>query len=141
MSFTPFCSISTVRLHVTDILLRRDYTTKVFGFATFGRIYGSITAVSGLGQFIQPALDALTHGPLHDNPVPINLVFAMAGSVISAALTVFVYIKTRETGGGLFGGGKDLRYGEDLADEERRALLHDDVRVEAYGGALRDESR
>lgn len=131
-----------MRSHITDSpCSHRDYTTKVFGFATFGRIYGSITAVSGLGQFIQPALDALTHGPLHDNPVPINLVFAMAGSVISAALTVFVYIKTRETGIGLFGGRKDLRYGEDLADEERRALLHDGGRVEAYGGALRDGSR
>lgn len=129
-------------MQITDIsYLYRDYTTKVFGFATFGRIYGSITAISGVGQFIQPALDALTHGPLHDNPVPINLVFAMAGSVISAALTVFVYIKTRETGSGLFGGRKNLRFGEDLADEERRALLHDGGRVEAYGSALRDERR
>lgn len=73
--------------------------------------------------------------------MPINLVFAMAGIVISAALTVFVYIKTRETGSGLFGGGKNLRFGEDLADEERRALLHDGGRVGAYGGALREESR
>lgn len=100
-----------------------DYTTKVFGFATFGRIYGSITAVSGLGQFVQPALDALTHGPLHDNPVPINLFFALAGSVISAALTTFVYVKTRQPGSGLFGGTKSMRFGEDVADEERRALL------------------
>lgn len=53
----------------------------------------------------------------------------MAGSVISAALTVFVYVKTREAGSGLFGGGKNLRFGEDLADEERRALLHDGGRV------------
>lgn len=91
---------------------------------------------------MQPALDALTHGPLRDNPVPINLAFAMAGSVISAALTVFVYIKTREAGSGLFGGGgKNLRYGEDLADEERRALLHDGGRVGAYGSALREEPR
>lgn len=89
-----------------------------------------------MGQFIQPALDALTHGPLHDNPVPINLFFAMAGSVISAALTFFVYVKTRESGG-----GKSLSFGEDLADEERRALLHDGGRVEAYGSALRQEPR
>ncbi|KAK2602876.1 hypothetical protein N8I77_009378 [Diaporthe amygdali] len=113
-----------------------DYATKVFGFSTFGRIYGSITAISGVGQFIQPALDALTHGPLQDNPVPINLFFAMAGSVISAALTFFVYVKTRESGS-----GKGLRFGEDLADEERRALLHDGGRVEAYGSAPRQEPR
>ncbi|KAL1849164.1 hypothetical protein Daus18300_013369 [Diaporthe australafricana] len=118
-----------------------DYTTKVFGFATFGRIYGSITAISGLGQFIQPALDGLTHGPLHDNPVPINLVFAVAGSLISAALTLFVYVKTEETSSGIFGGRKSLRYGEDLADEERRALLHDGGPVEVYGSSPREEPR
>jgi hypothetical protein len=73
--------------------------------------------------------------------VPINLFFALAGSVISAALTCFVYIKTRETGSGMFSGRRSIRYGEDLADEERRALLHDGGRVEAYGSALRDEPR
>jgi hypothetical protein len=125
----------------------RDYATKVFGFATFGRIYGSITAVSGLGQLIQPGLDALTHGPLHDNPVPVNLFFAAAGSVISGALTCFVYIKTREANGSGLSGGRrknssnNIRYGEDLADEERRALLHGGGRVESYGGALREEQR
>ncbi|KAI3390787.1 hypothetical protein diail_8669 [Diaporthe ilicicola] len=118
-----------------------DYATKVFGFATFGRIYGSITAISGVGQFIQPALDGLTHGPLHDNPVPINLVFAMAGSLISAALTLFVYVKTEQTGGKGFGGGKDLRFGEDLADEERRALLHGGGQVEAYRSVPREHTR
>lgn len=61
--------------------------------------------------------------------------------MISAALTCFVYMKTRETGSGLFGGAKSMRYGEDLADEERRALLHDGGRVEAYGGASRGETR
>lgn len=121
--------------------LYRDYTTKVFGYATFGRIYGSITAVSGLGQFVQPALDALTHGPLHDNPMPINLVFAVAGTVISATLTVFVYLKTKEAATEPLDGGKNMRYGEDLVDEERRALLRDQDLLEAYGSALRDERR
>ncbi|PSR81249.1 major facilitator superfamily domain-containing protein [Coniella lustricola] len=75
-----------------------DYATKVFGFATFGRIYGTIICVSGIGQFIQPALDTLTHGPLHNNPVPLNLAFGISGSVLCAALTLFVYAKTRENG-------------------------------------------
>lgn len=75
-----------------------DYATKVFGFATFGRIYGTVICVSGAGQFIQPALDALTHGPLHNNPVPINALFAVAGSVISVALTLFVYTQSQSPG-------------------------------------------
>lgn len=104
----------------------------MFGFATFGRIYGTIICVSGVGQFVQPALDTLTHGPLHNNPIPVNLCFAISGSVISAALTFFVYAKTTEKSDG-FG---QIRFGEDLADDERRALLQDGrSRMEAYGSA------
>ncbi|KUI70280.1 Protein FMP42 [Cytospora mali] len=116
-----------------------DYASKVFGFATFGRIYGTIICVSGIGQFVQPALDTLTHGPLHNNPVPVNLFFAIGGSVISAALTFYVYVKTVEHGKGHGGKSVDeLRFGEDLADDERRSLLHDGVRGDGYGSAVRD---
>ncbi|KAJ4389021.1 hypothetical protein N0V93_006483 [Gnomoniopsis smithogilvyi] len=86
-----------------------DYATKVFGFATFGRIYGTVICVSGLGQLIQPLLDAFTHGPLHENPIPLNIAFAVSGPVIAAALTLYVYIKTRENEAG--------------TEEERRVLL------------------
>lgn len=123
---------------LTEYLSCSDYASKVFGFATFGRIYGTIICVSGLGQFIQPALDTLTHGPLHNNPVPVNLFFAVAGSVLSAALTFFVYAKTRENDDSH--GGKSvngLRFGEDLADDERRALL-EGSRAEAYGSVSSD---
>lgn len=119
--------------------MHSDYASKVFGYATFGRIYGTLICVSGIGQFVQPALDTLTHGPLHNNPVPVNLSFAVVGSVISAALTFYVYTKTSKNGDGH--GGKHVsepRFGEDLADDERRALLHEGGRVEAYGSALRD---
>ncbi|KAK8069999.1 hypothetical protein PG994_006615 [Apiospora phragmitis] len=72
-----------------------DYVTKVFGFATFGRIYGTITCASGLSNIIQPALDALTHGPLDGNPVPINVFFAASGTVVSVSLTLYVYFQSR----------------------------------------------
>lgn len=91
----------------------RDYATKVFGFATFGRIYGTVICVSGLGQFIQPALDALTHGPLHENPIPLNIAFAVSGTTVAAALTLFVYVKTRANSN------------ESGTEEERRGLLRD----------------
>lgn len=81
---------------IKTLITSSDYTTKVFGFSTFGRIYGTIICISGVGQFIQPALDALTHGPLHNNPILVNAVFAVVGSIISLALTLFVYIKTSE---------------------------------------------
>ncbi|KAF7587211.1 hypothetical protein BBP40_007548 [Aspergillus hancockii] len=39
-----------------------DYATKVFGFATFGRVYGTIICFSGIVNFSQYGLDYLTHG-------------------------------------------------------------------------------
>ncbi|ROW09319.1 hypothetical protein VPNG_05863 [Cytospora leucostoma] len=108
-----------------------DYATKVFGFATFGRIYGTITCVAGVGQFVQPVLDALTHGPLHNNPIPVNLFFAAVGSVLSAAFTLFVYVKTTQNADVL----TDKSSGENPVDEERRGLLHEDGRGAAYGSA------
>lgn len=118
------------------VIFSSDYASKVFGYATFGRIYGTLICISGIGQFAQPALDTLTHGPLHNNPVPVNLFFAIGGSVISVALTFYVYAKTTANGDGH--GGKhvsELRFGEDLADDERRGLLHEGRRVENYGSA------
>ncbi|TDZ39558.1 Protein FMP42 [Colletotrichum spinosum] len=72
-----------------------DYATKVFGFATFGRIYGTIVCVSGLINFSQFGLDALTHGPLHGDPTPVNITLGGAGAIIGFVLTAFVAIKGR----------------------------------------------
>jgi len=76
--------------------LSRDYATKVFGFATFGRVYGMIICLSGLVQFVQSALDALTHGPLKGDPTPINLFMAISGTFLAIVLTSYVYIKSRD---------------------------------------------
>ncbi|KAK7932244.1 hypothetical protein PG985_002956 [Apiospora marii] len=94
-----------------------DFVTKVFGFATFGRIYGTITCASGVSNIIQPALDALTHGPLDGNPIPINAFFAASGTIVSLALTLYVYFQSRA-----------FQYRQHLQDErdgdgERAALI------------------
>lgn len=73
----------------------RDYATKVFGFATFGRIYGTLVSLSGLANFAQSGLDTLTHGPLNGDPTPINAAFGVGGAVISIGLTLFIAIKSR----------------------------------------------
>ncbi|KAL4867618.1 hypothetical protein BDV12DRAFT_171021 [Aspergillus spectabilis] len=67
-----------------------DYATKVFGFATFGRVYGTIICVSGLVNFSQYGLDALTHGPFDSNPIPINIFLATAGFIVGSVLVGFV---------------------------------------------------
>lgn len=87
-----------------------DYATKVFGFRTFGRIYGTLVCISGLISFLQSALDALTHGPLESNPLLINVGLGTFGTVLAALLTVFMVLKAR-----LFSEGK-IRM---AADRER----------------------
>ncbi|KAI1209560.1 putative MFS transporter [Annulohypoxylon truncatum] len=72
-----------------------DFATKIFGFATFGRIYGTITCLSGLVNFVQSGLDALTHGPLEDDPTIINAVMAAVGTVLGVTLTTYIIVQGR----------------------------------------------
>lgn len=62
-----------------------DFCAKVFGFDTFGTVYGSIICISGAINFFQSTLDKLTHTTFNMNPTPINtalvLITAAAGSV------------------------------------------------------------
>lgn len=68
-----------------------DYAAKVFGFATFGRVYGCIIALSGLVNLFQPAIDAMDHEVFHDNPIPVNVVFAALAFVFGTALVWYVW--------------------------------------------------
>ncbi|KAI1179577.1 amino acid transporter [Nemania sp. FL0916] len=69
-----------------------DYATKVFGFATFGRLYGAITCISGVLSFSQYGVDALVHGPLGGDPTPINVVLTVTGSAVGLFLAVYVAV-------------------------------------------------
>ena len=73
-----------------------DYATKVFGFATFGKIYGTIICLSGLVNLFQPAIDALNYDAFGGNPIPINIVFASLGTVIGVVLVAFVQVQGRK---------------------------------------------
>lgn len=72
-----------------------DYATKVFGFRSFGRIYGTIVCFSGVINLAQSGLDALTHDVLGGNPTPINLAFVVTGTLVALALSVFIAVKSR----------------------------------------------
>ncbi|KAI9372761.1 major facilitator superfamily domain-containing protein [Aspergillus egyptiacus] len=102
-----------------------DYATKVFGFATFGRVYGTIICFSGLVNFAQYGLDALTHGPFDGNPIPINIFLAAAGFVVGSILVAFVAMS-----------GKRIRakQREEAAEEERQRLIPEE---EEGGNSLR----
>ncbi|KAL5117998.1 hypothetical protein ACEQ8H_004144 [Pleosporales sp. CAS-2024a] len=70
-----------------------DYATKVFGFATFGRVYGTIVCVSGLVNLSQTGIDALTKGHFGGNPIPVNAFLTISGFFIGTALVVYVTVQ------------------------------------------------
>lgn len=72
-----------------------DYSAKVFGFQTFGKVYGLIICLAGLFNFIQSPLDALTHKAFHNNPLPVNLILMGVAIVVGGALVIYVYSKSR----------------------------------------------
>lgn len=73
-----------------------DYAAKVFGFATFGRVYGAIIAMSGAINLTQPLIDAMDHDLFDDDPIPINAVLAGLGFVIGTTLVVYVWVQGRK---------------------------------------------
>ncbi|PHH59066.1 hypothetical protein CDD81_3831 [Ophiocordyceps australis] len=95
--------------------------TTIFGFATFGRVYGTIIFVSGLFNISQYGLDALTNGPLSGNPTPVNIVIAAVSTVVGVVLTLFVLQKS-----------KSYRQVSLKASSERGSLVSGS-RVNGYG--------
>jgi len=70
-----------------------DYAAKVFGFATFGRVYGTIIALSGAINFSQIGIVALTKNAYGGDPVPVNVSLAVAGLLLGTAISVFVAVQ------------------------------------------------
>jgi hypothetical protein len=58
-------------------------------------MYGLTVGLSGLVNFAQPGLDALTHGPLRNDPTAVNVFMAVAGTMVAASLTLFVGTRGR----------------------------------------------
>lgn len=72
-----------------------DYAAKVFGFRTFGTVYGAVICLSGLFNFSQSGLDYLFHQTFHGDPVPVNLMLLATGLVVGVALVVYVAVQSR----------------------------------------------
>ncbi len=67
-----------------------DYAAKVFGFRTFGTVYGLIICFAGLFNFSQSGLDALLHKVFNGNPVPVNLILLGSALTVGSALCAYV---------------------------------------------------
>ncbi|CAG8253474.1 unnamed protein product [Penicillium salamii] len=76
-----------------------DYAAKVFGFATFGKVYGLVICLAGIGNFAQAGLDALTLKVWEGDPVPVNIGLTVLVAIVGAGLVVFVAWKTNEKKG------------------------------------------
>ncbi len=70
-----------------------DYAAKVFGFRTFGTVYGCIICLAGLFNFSQSGLDVLTHKVFGGNPVPVNLMLMSGVLVVGGGLVVYVGVR------------------------------------------------
>ena len=72
-----------------------DYAAKVFGFQTFGKVYGLIICLAGLLNFSQSGLDAMTHKVFHRDPLPVNIILLVIALVVGVALVGYVYHQSR----------------------------------------------
>ena len=72
-----------------------DYAAKVFGFHTFGKVYGLIICLAGLFNFSQSALDALTHKIFRGDPVPVDVILLLTAFIVGSALVGFAAYQSR----------------------------------------------
>ncbi|ODV96861.1 hypothetical protein PACTADRAFT_1447 [Pachysolen tannophilus NRRL Y-2460] len=70
-----------------------DYCAKVFGFDTFGTIYGSIMCLSGIFNFLQSFLDKETHTTFKMNPIPLNAILVGITVIIGGITVWFVKVE------------------------------------------------
>ncbi|KAG7196171.1 uncharacterized protein KQ657_000183 [Scheffersomyces spartinae] len=73
-----------------------DFCAKVFGFETFGTVYGLMMTTSGVFNYYQSYLDKLTHTTFQMNPIPINLVLTLATVVFGGSLLAFVVTQIKK---------------------------------------------
>ncbi|CAH2353842.1 protein Fmp42p [[Candida] railenensis] len=67
-----------------------DFCAKVFGFETFGTVYGAIICFSGVCNILQQFMDKATHELFHMNPTPINATLTILTAVFGFMLLGYV---------------------------------------------------
>lgn len=67
-----------------------DYSAKVFGFTTFGTVYGLMMCISGLFNYLQTLLDFITHHYENNNPIPVNLALIALTIIFGSSLVSYI---------------------------------------------------
>ncbi|CAK4031262.1 related to MFS amino acid transporter [Lecanosticta acicola] len=71
-----------------------DYSAKVFGFQTFGKVYGLIICIAGLFNFAQAGLDALRNKVFHNDPIPVNAILLALALLVGIVMVGYVWRKS-----------------------------------------------
>lgn len=71
-----------------------DYCVKVFGYSTFGTVYGAIICFSGMMNLLQTLLDNSTQFTFNANPNPVNSLLVTLTVVFG--ISMLWYIKSQE---------------------------------------------
>lgn len=72
-----------------------DYAAKIFGFYTFGKVYGLMICSAGALNLLQTALDVVTHKVFHGNPIPVNVTLLTIVLLVGSTLTGYVWHESR----------------------------------------------
>ena len=72
-----------------------DYAAKVFGFHTFGKVYGLVICLAGFLNFSQSALDAATHRNFEGNPIPVDILLIVVALAVGVPLVAYVWYQSR----------------------------------------------
>ena len=67
-----------------------DYSSKVFGFDTFGTVYGLLNCIGGAFNVLQSYLDKWTHTTFKMNPVPMNVLLLIITVLSGGSLVIYV---------------------------------------------------
>lgn len=71
-----------------------DYSAKIFGFNTFGQVYGLMMCTAGLINYTQTYLDLFTKTFYKSNPTPINMMLISLTVIFGSWL--ILYMKSQE---------------------------------------------
>ncbi|KAJ9100515.1 hypothetical protein QFC21_003555 [Naganishia friedmannii] len=70
------------------------FFAKVFGFVTFGRLYGLAMTISGVLGLLLTPMDIVTQKQLNGNYNPINITLVVVGALTNMAVAVRLYMHT-----------------------------------------------
>lgn len=72
-----------------------NYTVKIFGSRSSALLPTILISISGLGNFLQPAIDTLTFKVFHRSPIPVNIILTAMTAIAGTALVVYIWPRSR----------------------------------------------